>query len=583
MFFEFNILGLLISFMLLVIYKYKNNKKNLLFNLILWGSYILELLHIITYVSIKNNANYLLFSRLYSVCLILLMLLFSVYGIIGVIKEKYKYKNEELNNKLKLVKISSIISGVILSIFILTSSITLFDGKIVFLHNTLSIIMWSLVIFNYLVILLKNCYKLIGFNSLIFLMMVGNYFYPEIGVINSFMVFIPLVLYMFYENNDKSELEKVKLERDYANRNIIDKYAFLKNISYEIRGPINTIDGLSSIVIDSKDEKEIKEDLKDIKLASHELIDIINGMIDLSIIESGNLEIINDNYNVYDMFENITNIINSKLKDKNVKFISKISQDIPEILLGDVERISQIVLNLLGNSVKFTKKGSINLEVSSVKNAKMVRLIIKVSDTGEGIKKEELDRLFDRKSDNSIGLVLASHLTKLMNGKIEVNSEYGKGTTFTVSIDQKIIKEHDIKPFKATGKRVLVVDDNKLNLKVVTKMLNPYDVEVIEASSGNECLDILEKDTDFDLILMDDMMPKLSGSETLSIIKKISRIDGYYIPIVVLTANVTQGIREKYLGVGFDDYLAKPIEKSELSRILKKYLKSRKRKNNVEE
>ena len=129
----------------------------------------------------------------------------------------------------------------------------------------------------------------------------------------------------------------------------------------------------------------------------------------------------------------------------------------------------------------------------------------------------------------------------------------------------------------------MVVDDNKLNLKVVTKMLNPYDVEVIEASSGNECLDILEKDTDFDLILMDDMMPKLSGSETLSIIKKISRIDGYYIPIVVLTANVTQGIREKYLGVGFDDYLAKPIEKSELSRVLKKYLKSRKRKNNVEE
>ena len=130
---------------------------------------------------------------------------------------------------------------------------------------------------------------------------------------------------------------------------------------------------------------------------------------------------------------------------------------------------------------------------------------------------------------------------------------------------------------------MLVVDDNKLNLKVIVKMLAPYEVEVIEASSGNECLDILDKDTDFDLIFMDDMMPKLSGTETLSIIKKVSRIDGYYIPIVVLTANVNQGIKEKYLGVGFDDYLSKPIDKSELARVLKKYLKVRKSKNSDKE
>ena len=248
--------------------------------------------------------------------------------------------------------------------------------------------------------------------------------------------------------------------------------------------------------------------------------------IDLSIIESGNLEIINDNYNIYDMFDNISNIINSKLHDKNVKFVCKIDKNIPEVLLGDSERISQVVLNLLENSIKFTTKGTIKLEVNSVKNNSIVRLIIKISDTGIGIKSSELDYLFDKKKDNSIGLILSKYLVELMNGKIEVDSEYEKGTTFTISIDQKIIAEHEqkknneVKVFKATGKRILIVDDNKLNLKVISKLLIPYGVEIVEANSGSECLDILDKDTDFDLIFMDDMMPNMSGPETLIKLKE---------------------------------------------------------------
>ena len=362
---------------------------------------------------------------------------------------------------------------------------------------------------------------------------------------------------------------------------MIDKYAFLKNLSHEIRTPINTIDGFSQVILESDELKEIKEDVKDIRVASHELIDIINSMIDLSIIESGNLEIISDNYNVYDMFENIKNITNSKLKDKKVSFKYEIEEDIPEVLLGDAERISQVILNLVGNAIKFTEKGSITLNVTSVKSVGKVRLIIKVIDTGIGFKKEELLHVFDKKDDNSIGLVLSNHLINMMNGKIDVTSIYNEGSTFTITIDQKVIaekednnkKEKNTKPFKATGKRILLVDDNKMNLKVATKFLEPYSVEITEASSGKECLDILDKDINFDLILMDDLMPNMSGAETLDIIKKISRIDGFYIPIVVLTANATSGVKEKYLNIGFDDYLAKPLDKNELNRILKKYLK----------
>ena len=172
-----------------------------------------------------------------------------------------------------------------------------------------------------------------------------------------------------------------------------------------------------------------------------------------------------------------------------------------------------------------------------------------------------------------------------MGGTIEVESSVGEGSIFTVSIDQKVISEHQeekvsktkvLRPFKATGKRILLVDDNKLNLKVASKLLQPYDVEIVEAQSGKDCLEILEKDTNFDLIFMDDLMPEMSGTECLDVLKKIQRVDGFYIPVVVLTANAVNGMKEKYLSAGFEDYLAKPINKFELDRILKKYLKGKK-------
>ena len=224
--------------------------------------------------------------------------------------------------------------------------------------------------------------------------------------------------------------------------------------------------------------------------------------------------------------------------------------------------------------------------MTSIKSVGKVRLIIKIIDTGVGFKKEDLLHIFDKKDDNSIGLVLSNYLINMMNGKIDVSSTYNEGSTFTITIDQKVIaekadkKEKNTKPFKASGKRILLVDDNKLNLKVASKLLESYDVDIVEVSSGKECLDVLDKDTNFDLILMDDLMPNMSGTETLDIIKKIARIDGYYIPIVVLTANATSGNKEKYIEVGFDDYLAKPIEKDELNRVLKKYLKGTKKNSN---
>ena len=578
--FEFNILGILILFVLLILYFTKENKDRYPYKLILITTYITELLYIVTFVGIKSN-NYSLSGRLYFLSLTILFILFSMYIVVYILKDKYKSRKSVIQNKVKIVKVFTFITIIIASILVISSKMYLVDNRLVFGNNIINIILSITIIVDVLVLIWGRIGKLYPVVIIKIIMLFISLWYPNLSIISEGTILITLYLYLIFENYHLKDLEKTKLERDYAYRNMIDKYAFLKNLSHEIRTPINTIDGFSQVILESDELKEIKEDVKDIRLASHELIDIINSMIDLSIIESGNLEIISDNYNVYDMVENIKNLTNSKLKDKKISFKYEIEEDIPEVLLGDAERISQVILNLVGNAIKFTEKGSITLNVTSVKSVGKVRLIIKVIDTGIGFKKEELLHVFDKKDDNSIGLVLSNHLINMMNGKIDVTSIYNEGSTFTITIDQKVIaekedtnkKEKNTKPFKATGKRILLVDDNKMNLKVATKFLEPYSVEITEASSGKECLDILDKDTNFDLILMDDLMPNMSGAETLDIIKKISRIDGFYIPIVVLTANATSGVKEKYLNIGFDDYLAKPLDKNELNRILKKYLK----------
>ena len=289
------------------------------------------------------------------------------------------------------------------------------------------------------------------------------------------------------------------------------------------------------------------------------------------------------------MFNNIIDITESRLKDTKVKFITEIDSELPKTLVGDSERIEQIILSIINNSIKYTKKGSITLKVDSINSNNISRLKISIIDTGIGIKEEDINKLFlDKNKDNitdrnNLNLKYSKKLLELMDGKIDVESNQNKGSCFTITIDQKNITTNEnkvnnkkkINSFDASEKRILLVDDNKLNIKVATKLLEPYKVGIIEAISGKECIDILENDTNFDLILMDDMMPNMSGTETLDIIKKIARIEGYDIPVVVLTANAISGMKTKYLNAGFDDYLAKPIDKYELNRVLIKYLKDK--------
>lgn len=595
MVFDFRIFGLVIVLILLYVhflYNKKDNVNKLYFNYILFAGYFMEFLHIIAYIFITNDfPRKTLVAKIYLNSLILYILLLIGYLIIKRFSDIYKNKDTELHSRIYDVYISIIIASLISLGLLFACPISVSDKMISGLAVNVAYIVMLIYIFAYILLYFifnrsENVYRNVFISGIICLIsLIFQYCINDISIITN--GFIISLLYLYITMDTKSGIvDDLEFERDSAIKLSNDTNKFLSNMSYEIRTPLNAIDGLSQVIVDSNDINAIKEDAKDIRIASKNLIDIINGIIDISSIDMGKFEIFNDSYDPMTMFNNICDIAKSRIKNDDVKFNFEISDNLPKTLSGDSDRIEQVILNLIENSIKFTEKGSILFKVEVINSSSLCRLKMTVSDTGRGIKEEELKNLFERdikSSDEKLGLIIVKKLVSLMNGKIDVSSTFGKGSTFTVVIDQKVItdkvvedKKEKISMFDATGKRVLVVDDNKLNLKVADKMLSQYNVDVLFASSGQECIDLLENDHNFDLILMDDMMPNMSGTEALGVIKKIERVEGYNIPIVVLTANAIAGMKDKYLKAGFEDFLSKPIDKVELNRILNKFLNEKK-------
>ncbi len=599
MIFNFDLLGLLVLFILIFIYYSKNiasRPQSNIFNGIMITAYIMQLLYIANFIATKASLNIFIFQKLYLVSIILFAsLLFSYYFTI-LIQDKYSSQDSIIDKKLKSLKYSITLINIVTFILTFMLDINLNDNlifgtSVIFaygLYFTYIILDAILMIIGRNIISKSNKKNLLIIFITNILLTIMNFIFINATIINFTPVIIIFIIYLGIENIWIKENQRLILEKNYSRKTSLDKVKFLSNLSHEIRNPINVIDGFSQVLIDSNDINSMKEDAKDIRTASKELTEIIDGLIDIATIDNGKLELMPEDYNVNEMFDNIIDISNSRIKDKNIKFTSNIDKDIPEVLFGDQAKLEQILLNIINNSIKYTEKGEINLNVDVVKSRLMCRLKISIKDTGSGMKKEEITNIFneDKRLENNdsekLGLIIAKKLLELMNGKIDINSIYGQGTEVSIVIDQKMVSNSEIvkktrnksvKPFDSKGKRILIVDDNKLNIKVVYKLLEPYNVKVEEAFSGQECLDLLDKDTNFDLILMDDLMPKMSGTETLDILKKLERIDSFYIPVVVLTANALAGEKSKYLNIGFDDYLAKPIDRYELDRVLRKFIK----------
>ena len=421
-------------------------------------------------------------------------------------------------------------------------------------------------------------------------------FHPELFLVVPLEVFITSVMYHTIENPDMKmveQLEKAKNEADRANRAKTD---FLSSMSHEIRTPLNAIVGFSDCIVNSDSLADAKENAKDIVNASKTLLEIVNGILDISKIESGKMELVCISYDSRAAFREVANLLIPKMEEKGLKFSSYIAPDVPAVLYGDVNNVKKIITNLLSNAVKYTDKGFIRYEVSCVNDGDISRLVISVEDSGRGIKQDAIKNLFSKfqrldEDKNStiegtgLGLAITKQLIDLMGGQIAVHTVYGSGSKFTVMIPQKIstevikIESETEKPkviqkdIDLAAAKILIVDDNNLNLKVASKLLEKQGANNITCvNSGFDCLDRISMGEKYDLIFMDDMMPKMSGKETFL---KLKAIPGFITPVVALTANAISGSKEEYLKVGFSDYLAKPIEKSELTRVLNSVLKEK--------
>ena len=408
---------------------------------------------------------------------------------------------------------------------------------------------------------------------------------------------ITAVMYFTIENPDIKMIEQLNQAKDAAIKANQAKSDFLSSMSHEIRTPLNAICGFSNSLLENDGvSEEAKVDVKNIIMASDSLLDLVNGILDISKIEANKLEIIETNYNFYKIFDELVLLTKARIGDKPLDFKYSYDESIPKYLYGDGMRVKQVILNLLTNSVKYTKEGFVDFRVRSVIKDNIVRLIICVEDSGIGIKQENIEKLFTKferlgvekettTEGTGLGLAITKKLVEMMGGKVSVQSIYGQGSLFTLSIDQKIVSGNELEKLlkdeatevkasdevvDASGKKVLVVDDNQLNLRVAERLLKAYKCDIECVSSGSECITKIVNGENYDLILLDDMMPKMSGSETLI---KLKEIDNFNIPVCVLTANAITGMREEYLSKGFNDYLSKPIVKEELNRVTKRYLK----------
>ena len=422
-------------------------------------------------------------------------------------------------------------------------------------------------------------------------------FHPEFNIYDLILCLLCYLMYFTIENPDLKMLNQMELAKNEAERANRAKSDFLSSMSHEIRTPLNAIVGLSedNLTYYDKLPNEVIENSKDILNASQTLLEIVGNILDINKIEANKMEIVDGVYNLKEEVENMCKVTQTRIGEKNIIFNLSIADDIPYELIGDKGKVKEIINNLLTNAIKYTDQGNINLNIKCINdiNKNISNIIITCQDTGKGIKAEHISRLFNKfdrldidknttAEGTGLGLAITKSLIEMMDGKINVQSQYGKGSLFMVQISQRISKlvkpitDKDISRIYNVqnennvlyeGKRLLIVDDNKLNIKVARRALKDFNFVIEECYDGKECLEKINSGNTYDLILMDIMMPNMNGEACIAELKNLK---SFNTPVIALTADAVAGVKEKYLKEGFVDYVAKPFSKEQIKEKLDK-------------
>ena len=600
----YSVTCLIFLLLLLIIYftrKRIDSIENRIFSFIMVSNAIGLIIEICCYFTVKHNEIVpilnTIVTKLLLVYYLLYISLFTMY--VYIISHSSKNDSEDENEYNKMIIRNCLIY------FVFNSFITCMlpmeysnEGSHIYSYG-LSInymyVVYSILIVSWIYVLFKNIKKVKSkkYIPIFILIVLGTvvgiiqHLYPFLTLMTGLDAIITFIMCFTIENPDVKMLEQVELAKEAADKANRAKTDFLSSMSHEIRTPLNAIVGFSDCIMDSNTLGEAKENAHDIINASQTLLEIVNGILDISKIEAGKIEIVNSKYNALDTFEELAKLITPKMNEKGLDFTYKIAPDLPKTLFGDHANIKKVVTNLLSNACKYTEHGFVHYEVNCINTKDVCKLIISVEDSGRGIKKDSIDKLFtkfqrlDEDKNTTIegtglGLAITKQLIELMGGKIIVHTVYGEGSKFTVVLNQKITTEEVTNKKKVKDTldlhdiRILMVDDTPLNLKVTCKLLERYHANhIVTCDNGFECIDRIKRGEQYDIILLDDMMPKMSGVETLKILKEIP---GFSIPTIALTANAITGMREKYIRDGFDDYLAKPIEKDQLIQVINQIL-----------